>query len=243
MEAVLVECVHEDHHPASLRHALAEIQVLADLDVPAVSSDLQERGVPEHDRAVGKGWKVGPSQQHPPVAGPNPATLPIDAFRERSHQDDVGVITQDRPLAGQPLRVRDVVRVHPRAHGGGRQPRNPVRAPRPSLPGQAPREADARVSCRPAFEDRRGVVRRRVVENDELEVPPRLADDAADGRVEVGAPIVHGHDHADRGACTRVHRAVSVNPTTDTAPDGVLRARRPSLRVHVERNGGVTARS
>jgi len=71
-----------------------------------------------------------------------------------------------------------------------------VRAREPSLP-IAPHHAQAAVADR--LEHRRSLVRRAVVDDHELEVRDRLAQDAVERRAEVWSPVVDRDQHRDSG--------------------------------------------
>ena len=64
-----------------------------------------------------------------------------------------------------------------------------------------PDEADARVLCLQRLDDRRRVVARAVVDDDELEVAPRLREDGADRRSDRATGVVGRHHCRERWLC------------------------------------------
>ena len=124
---------------------------------------------------------------------------------EQHHVGIARLRTADRTF--EQARVVEVVRIEEEQIGAGR-PLHAVVARRSGM-GVATvgHNRYARVAGGVAGKDSRRLVGRRVVDDDELEIAHRLAQDAIQARTHPCGPVVHGHDYRHKRHTASTHHA------------------------------------
>jgi hypothetical protein len=145
--------------------------------------------------------------------------MSIDAVRQRADRDHLRMCGHHRMLALEPLRMDDVVCVHPRDQWRPRLLDHGIRASDQPEGAGALENAHARIRRGVASQDLPRIVGRAVLERHQLEVRERLAQDAAHAVVQEARRVVHRHDHAHRRRRARGAGGKAAHPAADTASD------------------------
>jgi hypothetical protein len=111
-------------------------------------------------------------------------TRRIDVLLSAADDIHLRMAAEKLELPGKPVRKRYVVRVHSGDEIATSQSQHLIEPRDITRIGAAPKP-NARIAGRIALEDRQGTVRRAVVDDQELEVAERLAEDALDGLGDV----------------------------------------------------------
>lgn len=191
-----VQWSRENQDATSLSHSEKQIAIFpirARLPVP---SNGIKGSTQEHDRAV-REWRHGSTpKERGSVPGANNPAARVDRLRERADQAGVGVGLQDLQLAPEPVRMRDVIRIHAGTDGRSSLSHDSIGTADHAQPVQAGVDSNPVVACCPLTQDAAGLIGRTVIQNDELKILEGLANDALNAFLQVVFAVVDRHYNA-----------------------------------------------
>src|SRR3990170_2448765 len=203
MAAQTVERRGEHEDAAPLRHADEQVTIFPKRASLTVSAHFLKRPAPEHGGPVREWWDGSSAEQGRTVPCANDPPSRIDGLCKGSHQADIGVGVQDLPLEPQPIRMRNVVRIHPGTDRRSSFRNHPVGAADYTELAPACDDTDPVVASGPVAQDRGSLIGRGVIQNDELEVVKGLAHNAVDAFLQIVSSVVDGHHNAESRWCSR----------------------------------------
>ena len=151
-------------------------------------------------RADDVGEQKVPLEARLPVRWPADNAVDVERVEDVKGADDERHVRrrlERLQLGGEAVTTRDVVRVVAGDDGPARLHEGAVGAGIRAQAGVVAEHHDPRIHPSVRFENCRGLVRRRIVHDQEFEVRERLAEDAVDRLAEKRLSVVYGHDHAE----------------------------------------------
>jgi hypothetical protein len=219
VEAILEQHLVESSQPRHFRHAQPQVVILCEFEALVEEPNLREAVSAKHHRSLAKAIVL----QQLPLEGAviRSARKILQVYRRAgrvnhfhlaAHQADRRVRLEPGHLPRQPRGKGNIIRIVAGDVLTASQGEQSIDRTRNACVPDAANQSYTRISRGEPGENRPRVVSGPVVDDQELQVAERLAQNALGRRFQVRGAVVHAHDDAHQGAAAAgalgVHRRV-----------------------------------